>query len=48
MNYEDQPWDAYFGAIIVVAFLLIGGWIWLHNYHECRTQFSVLYCATHK
>jgi flagellar basal body-associated protein FliL len=35
-------------VLIVIAMLVIGPWIWWKNYHECRTQFSKLYCATRK
>jgi hypothetical protein len=34
--------------LFIMALLIVGPLIWWRNYKECRTQFSVMYCATRK
>ena len=31
---------------VVLCLLLLSGWLFVRNYQECRTQFSVVYCLT--
>lgn len=36
-------------AIVILMIMIVAGpFIWFRNYKECRTQFSVMYCATRK
>lgn len=36
-------------VLFIVGFVVFGGYIWWHNYFECRDAgFSFMYCASRK